>query len=63
MSSSGYGDSNCYCMCASEHRCVYITVIVAWLSELLIMYINYVIRIGDLSREDDLVLVHKRDVY
>ena len=50
MSSSGYGDSNCYCMCESEHRCVYITVTVVWLSELLIMYIIYVIRIGDLSK-------------
>ena len=48
-------------MCTSEHRCVYITVIVVWLSELLIMYINYVIKIGDLSKKDDLVLVHKRD--
>ena len=54
--SSGYGDSNSYYMCVSEHRCVYITVIVVWLSELLIMYIIYVI-----SKKDDLIMVHKRD--
>ena len=58
---SGYGGGNCDCMGASEHRCVYITVIVVWLSELLIMYINCVIEIGDLSKKDDLVLVQKRD--